>query len=115
LSALLISQFCGTLKAATCVNTFGPEHDVWKIGGKVFAIVSKPRDSVSFKCTDVEAAQMLIETGAAHKAPYCHASWAMVVYGAMPDEELQARLNRSYSIILSGFSQKARHAILGDT
>lgn len=106
MGAQRINGFCATLKAATCVNSFGPEHDVWKIGGKVFAIVSKPRDSVSFKCMDIEAAQMLIDSGVAHKAPYCHASWVMVVHGEMPDDELFARLNASYAIMFKSLPKK---------
>ncbi|MGL4404183.1 MAG: MmcQ/YjbR family DNA-binding protein [Notoacmeibacter sp.] len=108
MSAQRINEFCGNLFAATCVNSFGPEHDVWKIGGKVFAIVSRPRGSVSFKCNDIEAAQLLIESGAAHKAPYCHASWAMVVYGEMPDDELNARLSASYTIMRKSLPKKVQ-------
>jgi predicted DNA-binding protein (MmcQ/YjbR family) len=108
LGAQLINDFCGTLGATTCVNSFGPEHDVWKIGGKVFAIVSRPGGAVSFKCSDVESAQMLIESGAAHKAPYCHASWAMVVYGEMPDQELHARLAAAYAIIRKSLPKKVQ-------
>jgi predicted DNA-binding protein (MmcQ/YjbR family) len=108
MSTHLISQFCSTLPAATCVNSFGPDHDVWKIGGKVFAIVSKPRDAVSFKCADIEAAQMLIEIGVAHKAPYCHASWAMVVQGEMPEDELHARLRASYGIMFRSLPKKVQ-------
>ena len=103
-----IDDFCATLSAAKCVQSFGPEHNVWKIGGKVFAIVSIPRGSVSFKCADIEAAQMLIESGAAHKAPYCHASWAMVVQGEMPDEELFARLTASYTIMRRSLPKKVQ-------
>ena len=102
----MINQICGSLQAATCVNSFGPEHDVWKIGGKVFAIVSKPKNSVSFKCADIESAQMLIESGVAHKAPYCHASWAIVAYGDMPDDELRARLTASYNFMRKSLPKK---------
>jgi predicted DNA-binding protein (MmcQ/YjbR family) len=108
MSADTINNICGSLQSATCVNSFGPEHDVWKIGGKVFAIVSKPRGSVSMKCADIESAQMLIESGAAHKAPYCHASWAMVVYGEMPDDELRARLTASYLIMRKSLPKKVQ-------
>ena len=111
MSAEVITRFCKTLKAAECVNTFGPEHDVWKIGGKVFAIVNVARGSVSFKCADIESVQMLIESGVAHKAPYSHASWAMVVHGEMPDEELQARLAASYSIMRKSLPKKVQAAL----
>lgn len=111
MGAQIIHDFCGSLVAVTCVNSFGPEHDVWKIGGKVFAIANKPRDSVSFKCTSIEAAQMLIEAGVAHKAPYCHASWAMVIYGEMPDDELQARLTASYKIIFNALPKKVQASL----
>ena len=111
MSAEVITRFCKTLKAAECVNTFGPEHDVWKIGGKVFAIVNVARGSVSFKCAGIEAAQMLIESGAAHKAPYCHASWAMVVPGEMPDDELSARIEGSFRIIRGSLSKKLQAAL----
>jgi predicted DNA-binding protein (MmcQ/YjbR family) len=111
MGAQFINQFCGGLQAAICVNSFGPDHDVWKIGGKVFAIVSRPNSSVSLKCADIESAQMLIQSGAAHKAPYCHASWAMIVHGEMPEPELHARIKASYMIIKSSLSRKAQAAL----
>ncbi len=51
---------------------------------------------------------MLIEGGVANKAPYCHASWAMVVHGEMPDEELRARLTASYNFVRKSLPKKVQ-------
>ena len=47
-----INAFCASLRASTHVIQWGGA-DVWKIGGKVFAIVGWDRDAVVFKASDI--------------------------------------------------------------
>jgi predicted DNA-binding protein (MmcQ/YjbR family) len=109
------NAFCATLKSAECSSPFGPGHDVWKVGGKIFAIIGALQDGVAFKTRDIESASMLIAEGLARKAPYLHRSWAMVPFGthetAMPDDELAARIKQSYAIIFASLPRKTQASI----
>ena len=103
-----VTRLCAAQPHATCDNNFGPGHDSWKVGGKLFAIAGP--DGVSVKTDSVETARMLIDAGAAAKAPYCHASWVNVPVDAAEDE-LSHRIGVSYDIVLASLTRKARDAL----
>jgi predicted DNA-binding protein (MmcQ/YjbR family) len=114
------NAFCGTLRGADCSSPFGPGHDVWKVGAKIFAIISDANTpggaGLCVKTPDIETASLLIEAGAALKAPYLHRSWVMVPFGAsntaaMPDDELKARIRQSYDIIFTSLPRKTQVAL----
>ena len=63
-------------------------------------------EGFSVKCRDIEAAQMLIEMGIGRKAPYLHASWVLLSFDDMPEDELCARLHASYKIIRASLTKK---------
>lgn len=67
---------------------------------------------VSVKCVDVETAQLLIEMRRAARAPYLHASWVLVPWGVVSEDELRERVDISYRIIRSGLPKKVQ-ALLG--
>ncbi|MEL6420674.1 MAG: MmcQ/YjbR family DNA-binding protein, partial [Pseudomonadota bacterium] len=73
-----INDICKTLPGAEWSDPWGGGHDAWKIGGKMFACIGMANDGVSVKTPDIETATMLIEAGAAEKAPYFHRSWVRV-------------------------------------
>ncbi|WP_424943252.1 MmcQ/YjbR family DNA-binding protein [Aliiroseovarius crassostreae] len=107
------SDMCRALPGAELTHPFGdtPEdHDVWKVGGKIFAAMSVDADGVSVKCADVATAEMLREAGVAQKAPYFHKSWVRVPFGAGEDE-LRHRIETSYGIIRGSLTKKAQAAL----
>ena len=53
---------------------------------------------------------MLIDAGAAVKAPYFHKSWVLVGFDA-PEEELRHRLLVSYDIIVKALPKKLRETL----
>jgi predicted DNA-binding protein (MmcQ/YjbR family) len=108
----LVNAHCATLPFASVSEAFGPGHDVWKIGGKIFAISSSTYSGVSVKCADIEAAQLLIEMGVGSKAPYLHASWVMFLWDAIPDDELRARLSASYLIMRKSLPKKVQAGLV---
>jgi predicted DNA-binding protein (MmcQ/YjbR family) len=108
MSRELVNAHCATLPSATVSEAFGPGHDVWKIGGKIFAIASTSYSGVSLKCADIEAAQLLIEMGGGTKAPYLHASWVMFLWDKIPDVELRARLTASYLMMRKSLPKKVQ-------
>jgi len=108
-----VNAFCATLPGAVVTQPFGPDHDCWKVGGKMFAIIGQAGDGVSVKTGHVDTARLLIETGRAERAPYLHASWARFPFGAVPDAELQERIVTSYRLIRAGLPKKAQAALDG--
>ncbi len=64
------------LPGAQLAHPFDGEHDAWKVGGKMFTCIGMSgKTALSVKTPDVETASMMIESGAALKAPYFHRSW----------------------------------------
>ena len=106
------NAFCASFPGAEVSQPFGPDHDCWKVGGKMFAIIGQAGDGVSVKTDHPETARLLIETGRAIRAPYLHASWARVPFGCVGDDELRERIATSYALIRAGLPKKVQ-ATLG--
>jgi predicted DNA-binding protein (MmcQ/YjbR family) len=107
-----VNQVAGSLPGTDVSDPFGGGHDVWKVGGKIFAIASHTSDQVSVKTDSIETAAMLIEIGAGTKAPYLHRSWIALPYDTEPGE-LAGRIERSYQTIRASLPKKLQ-AALGD-
>ena len=96
----------------------GPgELDAWKVGGKMFACFGHVEEradnteTVSVKCPDAETATMLIDAGAAHKAPYFHRSWVQLDLPELDPEEAAHRVAVSYETIRRGLPKSVRGAL----
>ena len=85
----------------------GAGHDVWKVGGKMFACVGSKMPGVSVKTDSIETAQMLIDVGVGTKAPYFHRSWVLLNED-VDDEELLYRLTNAYKIMRGKLTKKAQ-------
>jgi predicted DNA-binding protein (MmcQ/YjbR family) len=106
-----VNAYCASFAGAEVSQPFGPEHDCWKVGGKMFAIIGQIGDGVSVKTDHADTARLLIETGRAIRAPYLHASWARIPFGQVSDEELRERIATSYSLIRSALPKKVQAAL----
>ena len=106
-----VNAFCATFAGAEVSQPFGPDHDCWKVGGKMFAIIGQAGDGVSVKTDHVETARLLIEAGRAIRVPYLHASWARVPFGVVGDDELCERIATSYALIRAGLPKKVQAAL----
>lgn len=104
-----VNQICTTLPGAVASDPT-TELDSWKVGGKMFACFGDRIDGVCVKTDSVDTAQMLIDAGAAARAPYFHKSWVLVSFES-PGDELAHRIAVSYDIILKGLPKKVRDAI----
>ncbi|WP_306119207.1 MULTISPECIES: MmcQ/YjbR family DNA-binding protein [unclassified Roseitalea] len=102
-----INAICAQFPGAECSDPWGGGHDAWKVGGKMFACIGAITPGVSVKTPDVETAQMLIEQGAAARAPYFHKSWILVPFEAEA-EELEHRLRMSYELVRSKLPKKVQ-------
>jgi predicted DNA-binding protein (MmcQ/YjbR family) len=107
MSRELVNSICRTFPGAEVSDPWGGGHDAWKIGGKMFACIGAVMPGVSVKTDSIETAEMLIETGAAVKAPYFHRSWVNLPWGT-PEDELCHRLAASYRLVRCGLTKKAQ-------
>ncbi len=102
------NAICAALPGAEWSEPFGPGHDIWKVGGKIFAAMGVESRGVSVKCADVETAEMLREMGQYLKAPYFHRSWVLLPFGAAGEDEMRHRIHSSYDLIRASLPKKLR-------
>ncbi|PRY26299.1 putative DNA-binding protein (MmcQ/YjbR family) [Aliiruegeria haliotis] len=108
-----VNAFCATLPGAEVSAPFGPGHDIWKVGDKIFAAMGAQGVGVSVKCADVPTAEMLREAGPFEKAPYFHRSWVLAPFGAVERDEVEHRIRLSYDIIVSKLPKKVQAQLSG--
>lgn len=106
-----VNAHCARLPGAEVSDPWGGGHDAWKVGGKLFALVGAMEHGVSVKTADPETAALLIEVGAAERAPYLHASWVRVPWGRLSEADLAARLDISYDLIRSRLPKRTQAAL----
>jgi|SRR5579864_3188045 len=106
-----VAQYCRSLKGAAEGYPFGPETLVFKVGGRVFAILGGQR--VSLKC-DPALAQALRENYPAVSAGY-HLNkrhWNTVeLDGSVPDSELQDWIEESHALAMASLTRAERAAL----
>jgi predicted DNA-binding protein (MmcQ/YjbR family) len=94
---------------------FGPEHSVFKVGGKIFAISALEREplDVSVKC-EPELADALRQSYPAIRPGY-HLNkrhWNTITLdGSLPDRLVRDLVQDSYDLIVSALPQRARKAL----
>lgn len=108
--------FCAAMPATTHVVQWGGS-DVWKVGGKVFAICGWSEGEmpgITFKCSPVTF-EVLRDRPGLRPAPYL-ASRGMnwIQRHGLPglgDDELRDHLERSYELVAAGLTRKARREL----
>lgn len=103
-----IDAICSALPGAHFASHNDGGLDAWKVGDKMFACIGLSDDGVSVKCADTEAAQFLIEIGAAIKAPYFHRSWVRVMFNDKDANEMRDRIHTSYGLIRASLTKKVQ-------
>jgi len=107
------NAFCASLPAATHVVQWGGA-DVWKVGGKVFAI-ARAQDNgevaVSFKCSPL-AFDILREQPGLRPAPYLASRGMKWIQWqtpeSMPDDALRDYLRESHRLAAAGLTRRLR-------
>jgi len=98
--------------AATEGTAWGPEHLVYKVMGKLFAVVSWDEEPMrmSLKCDPDRVDALRAVFPAVQPAPYFNKRhWNLVVLdGSLPDEELQAMIDRSYELVVAKLTRAQR-------
>ncbi|HSM95814.1 MAG TPA: MmcQ/YjbR family DNA-binding protein [Rhizomicrobium sp.] len=106
-----VEKFLKSLKNTTMVVQWG-DHHVYKIGGKVFAIVGGSGDAapgLTFKAGE-PSFDILTQQRGIIPAPYmARNKWVTLEsLSALKDRELKAYLERSYRMIAAGLTKKLR-------
>ena len=110
-----LSEMASRLPGAVEEQPFGPDVDVMKVGGKIFAILSpgsKP-EAISLKCDAGRA----LELRARYEAvlPGYHLNkrlWNTVhLDGTVPDDEVLEMLLHSYEQVTAGLSRSTRESL----
>jgi predicted DNA-binding protein (MmcQ/YjbR family) len=106
MSRAAVEQIAFALPAVTRVVQWGGS-DVYKVGGKVFAICGD--EAVSFKVSDIGFVVLTEAGGPGRQAPYCaKGQWVAVDLAAVDGEDLQGWLATAHSLISGKLTRKAR-------
>ncbi|ATG35069.1 putative protein in bacteria [Phaeobacter piscinae] len=106
------NAFCASFAATSHVVQWG-NADVWKAGGKVFAICgwADGKDAFTFKTGDV-AFEVLQERPGVRPAPYLASrgmKWLQHFKDpGLSDTELKEQISLSYRLVTAGLSKRKR-------
>ncbi len=106
------NQFCQGMTATTHVVQWG-NADVWKVGGKVFAVCgwADGRDAFTFKVSDI-AWEVFRDAPGIRPAPYLASrgmKWLQVFEpGGMSDALLKDHIVASYDMAVARLTRKLR-------
>jgi predicted DNA-binding protein (MmcQ/YjbR family) len=94
---------------------FGPSVDVYKVVGKVFAILS-PEDTppaISLKCEPLLAIELREEFEAVIPGYHLNKShWNTVILdGSVPDSEIKKMITHSYKQVIAGLPKATRQRV----
>jgi predicted DNA-binding protein (MmcQ/YjbR family) len=106
-----LEKYLKSLKHTTMVVQWG-DHHVYKIGGKVFAVLGGSGDAepgLTFKAGETSF-DILTQQKGIIQAPYmARNQWVKLErLSALKDSELKAYLERSYQMIAAGLTKKLR-------
>ena len=109
---------CKALPKTTHVVQWG-NADVWKVGGKIFAVGSlwgkgdiENDVKISFKCSDFSCSLLIEETGII-PAPYlARAKWVQLEAGhILSDKEIASYIHTAHEIIVAKLTRALRREL----
>lgn len=106
------NAFCASLPQTTHVVQWG-NADVWKVGGKVFAVGgwADGADAFTFKAGDI-AWEVLRDQPGIRPAPYLASrgmKWLQhYAKPGLPDDALRDHLRQSYDMVVAKLTRKLR-------
>lgn len=101
----IFGRACATKAGAELTHPW-EDHDVWKVGGKIFAILGD--ESASLKAAK-ERQSVLIQDPAIDPAPYLHkAGWIKVQINDQTVDMALDLMDQSYDLVFAGLPKKVR-------
>jgi predicted DNA-binding protein (MmcQ/YjbR family) len=111
-----ISAFMLAFPETTEGQPFGPDVDVYKVAGKMFAIFAPDGTppALSLKCEPMLALELREEFEAITPGYHLNKThWNTVILnGSVPDSEIKAMITHSYERVVSGMSKSDRLRLL---
>jgi predicted DNA-binding protein (MmcQ/YjbR family) len=106
-----IEAHCLALPGATLVVQWGGTH-VFKVGGKIFAMVGGSVWGLSFKASEM-AFELLPQEGVARPAPYlARAKWLELASpDALGEAEIRGYLTQAHALVAGKLTRKARREL----
>ena len=106
-----LSDLVNALPGTTEEQPFGPDVDVFKVGGKIFALLSpEAPGSVSLKCDPEWAIELRDRYGAVKPGYHLNKRhWNTVMLdGSVPDQMLKTMVAHSYDRVIAGLPRALR-------
>jgi predicted DNA-binding protein (MmcQ/YjbR family) len=110
-----LSEFASQLAGAVEEQPFGPDVDVMKVGGKIFAILAPKTvpEAISLKCEPGLALELRSRYVAV--TPGYHLNkrlWNTVLLdGSIPDDDVRAMVIHSYEQVVAGLPASLRRSL----
>lgn len=107
-----LNDFCAAFPATTHVVQWG-NADVYKVGGKVFAIIGmgETGDTVTFKASEL-AFEILSDSPGTRPAPYMASRGLKWIQHfdetGLSDASLRDHIGASYDMVVAGLTRKKR-------
>jgi len=111
-----ISEFASEMSGVVEEQPFGPDVDVLKVGGKIFAILSPERspEAISLKCDPDLAIDLRLRYAAV--IPGYHLNkrlWNTVhLDGTIPNDEILRMVTHSYDQVVAGLPKSVRQRLI---
>jgi predicted DNA-binding protein (MmcQ/YjbR family) len=110
-----LKRYLRSKNGATEETPFGPEHLVYKVMGKIFAVVGWDEEplTMSLKCDPERVEELRQVFRAVGPAPYFDKRhWNLVVLdGSVPEPELLAMVDDSYDLVVRGLPRARREQL----
>jgi predicted DNA-binding protein (MmcQ/YjbR family) len=110
-----IAAFMMTFPETSEEQPFGPHVDVYKVAGKMFAILSPDNDppAISLKCDPLLAIELRLEFAAVTPGYHLNKThWNTVALdGSVPDSEIKNMIAHSYDQVVGGLTKAVRDRI----
>jgi len=111
----LIEKHLSRFKGSESSNPFGPEALVYKVMGKMFALVSQGEEipRVTLKCLPEDGSLLINQFNSVVPGYYMNKKhWITIsLTGELPNEMLVDLVNDSYNLVVNKLTQKDQHAL----
>ena len=112
MDAAELRRWCLAQTGAVEDFPFGPEHSVFKVGGKIFAISALDRTplAVSVKCEPELALQLRASYAAVRPGYHLNKRYwnTVTVDGSLPDQLIRDLIEDSYDLVVRALPRRTR-------
>jgi predicted DNA-binding protein (MmcQ/YjbR family) len=96
-------------------HPFGPEAMVFKVGGKMFALIAWEETPlrITLKCDPVEAIALRQQHAAITAGYHMNKKWwnTIALDGTVTEQDLARMMDDSYDLVVEGLPKKARQEL----